>query len=81
VSGRRRARLSSSLFERLNLERLFTSAMAVGQGDYVLSRAAEYAKVRPPFNAPIGSYQSIQHLRFVKLCGPTCVMNFGPTLA
>jgi acyl-CoA dehydrogenase len=49
------------LFDWLNPERLFTSAMSVGQADHVLSRAAEYAKVRAPFDAPIGSYQSIQH--------------------
>lgn len=49
------------LFDWLNPERLFTSAMCVGQGDHVLARAAEYAKVRSPFKAPIGSYQAIQH--------------------
>lgn len=49
------------LFESLNSERLLLGAMNVGQADHVLKRAAEYAKVRAPFNTPIGAYQSIQH--------------------
>ena len=49
------------LFESLNSERLLVAAMNVGQADYVLNRAVEYAKMRAPFGAPIGSYQSIQH--------------------
>ena len=49
------------LFSSLNSERLLIAAMNVGQADYVLKRAAEYAKVRAPFGAPIGSYQSIAH--------------------
>lgn len=49
------------LFDSLNPERLLVAAMNVGQADYVLKRAAEYAKVRAPFNTPIGAYQSIQH--------------------
>ncbi|MFY9326536.1 MAG: acyl-CoA dehydrogenase family protein [Georgfuchsia sp.] len=50
-----------ALFDCLNPERLLVSAMSVGQADYVLGRAVEYAKVRAPFDAPIGSYQSVQH--------------------
>jgi acyl-CoA dehydrogenase len=50
-----------ALFDCLNPERLFASAMCVGFADHVLNRAVEYAKVRAPFGAPIGSYQSIQH--------------------
>lgn len=49
------------LFSSLNSERLLVAAMNVGQADYVLNRAAEYAKVRAPFGAVIGSYQSIAH--------------------
>jgi acyl-CoA dehydrogenase len=49
------------LFESLNSERLLVAAMNVGQADYVLNRAAEYAKIRAPFGQPIGAYQSIQH--------------------
>lgn len=49
------------LFESLNSERLLVSSLNVGQSDYVLNRAAEYAKVRAPFGTPIGAYQSIAH--------------------
>jgi acyl-CoA dehydrogenase len=49
------------LFDSLNPERLLVAAMNVGQADYVLDRAVEYAKVRAPFDKPIGAYQSIQH--------------------
>lgn len=51
----------SILFESLNSERLLVAAMNVGQADYVLNRAAEYAKMRAPFGTPIGAYQSIAH--------------------
>lgn len=51
----------SILFESLNSERLLVAAMNVGQADYVLNRAAEYAKMRAPFDTPIGAYQSIAH--------------------
>ena len=51
----------NSLFDSLNPERLLVAALNVGQADYVLNRAAEYAKVRAPFDKPIGAYQSIQH--------------------
>ncbi|MGK2286355.1 acyl-CoA dehydrogenase family protein [Pedomonas sp. V897] len=49
------------LFDSLNPERLLVAAMNVGQADYCINRAAEYAKVRAPFDKPIGAYQSIQH--------------------
>lgn len=49
------------LFESLNSERLLVAAMNLGQADYVLKRAAEYAKMRAPFGTPIGAYQSIAH--------------------
>lgn len=51
----------SILFDSLNPERLLVAAMNVGQADYCIKRAAEYAKIRAPFDKPIGSYQSIQH--------------------
>jgi alkylation response protein AidB-like acyl-CoA dehydrogenase len=50
-----------ALFDCLNPERLLVGAMCVGLADYILNRAVEYAKVRAPFDAPIGSYQSVQH--------------------
>lgn len=49
------------LFEGLNSERLLVGAMNLGQADYCINRAVEYAKVRAPFDTPIGAYQSIQH--------------------
>jgi alkylation response protein AidB-like acyl-CoA dehydrogenase len=49
------------LFDSLNPERLLVAAMNVGQADYVLKRAVDYAKERAPFDTPIGAYQSIQH--------------------
>lgn len=50
-----------ALFHLLNAERLLVAALNVGNADFVLQRAADYAKVRNPFDKPIGSYQSIQH--------------------
>jgi acyl-CoA dehydrogenase len=49
------------LFDSLNPERLLVAAMNVGQADYCINRAVEYAKVRAPFDTPIGAYQAIQH--------------------
>lgn len=49
------------LFESLNSERLLCGAMNIGQADYCINRAVEYAKIRAPFDTPIGAYQSIQH--------------------
>ncbi|HSV83215.1 MAG TPA: acyl-CoA dehydrogenase family protein [Ramlibacter sp.] len=50
-----------SLFDCLNPERLLVGALCLGTADFVLGRAVEYAKVRAPFDVPIGSYQSVQH--------------------
>jgi acyl-CoA dehydrogenase len=50
-----------AIFDSLNPERMFAAAKYVGLADHVLARAAEYAKVRAPFGAPIGTYQSISH--------------------
>ena len=49
------------LFDCLNPERMLVSARIIGLSDYVLRKASDYAKVRAPFDAPIGAYQSIQH--------------------
>jgi acyl-CoA dehydrogenase len=49
------------LFDWLNPERLYVGAMNVGMADHVIGRAVDYAKIRAPFDAPIGSYQGIQH--------------------
>jgi acyl-CoA dehydrogenase len=49
------------LFDALNPERLLVAAKAIGIGNYALAKAIEYAKVRAPFDKPIGAYQSVQH--------------------
>lgn len=49
------------LFDVLNPERMFISAQTIGLGEWILEKGVEYAKVRAPFDRPIGSYQSVQH--------------------
>lgn len=49
------------MFESLNSERLLVAALNIGQADHCITRGAEYAKTRAPFDTPIGAYQSIQH--------------------
>lgn len=48
------------LFEGLNVERLMIAAIAVGLGDFALSKAVDYAKTRRVFDVPIGSHQGVQ---------------------
>jgi acyl-CoA dehydrogenase len=50
-----------AMFDCLNPERMMVTAANVGQADYVLRKAADYARTRAPFDVPIGSYQSVQH--------------------
>lgn len=50
-----------SVFDCLNPERLMAAAFNVGLTDFLLNKAAAYARERAPFGAPIGSYQSVQH--------------------
>ncbi|CAM5304818.1 acyl-CoA dehydrogenase family protein [Streptomyces pseudogriseolus] len=49
------------LFAGLNPERIMTAAFAIGMGRFALSRAAEYARERTVWKAPIGSHQAIAH--------------------
>ncbi|RYY28480.1 MAG: acyl-CoA dehydrogenase [Sphingomonadales bacterium] len=49
------------LFHALNPERLSVASMSIGLGELVLRKGVEYAKIRAPFDAPIGSYQGVQH--------------------
>jgi acyl-CoA dehydrogenase len=49
------------MFDSLNPERMMVTAANVGQADYVLNKAADHARIRAPFDVPIGSYQSVQH--------------------
>jgi alkylation response protein AidB-like acyl-CoA dehydrogenase len=49
-----------ALFEGLNVERLLIASIAVGLGDFALSKAVDYAKSRRVFDVPIGSHQGLQ---------------------
>lgn len=49
------------LFDTLNVERMTTAACCSGTGLYALDQAADYARDREVFDAPIGSHQAIQH--------------------
>lgn len=50
------------LFDALNPERISSAAFAVGSVDYFLNKAVNYANQRVVFgDAPIGSYQAVQH--------------------
>jgi acyl-CoA dehydrogenase len=50
-----------AMFDSLNAERVVISAWTIGLGDYALAKAVEFAKVRAPWGAPIGSYQAVAH--------------------
>lgn len=50
-----------AMFDCLNPERLLAGGMNVGLAEYMLDRGVDYAKVRAPFDVPIGAYQSIAH--------------------
>jgi len=50
-----------ALFDGLNPERLLGASHAVGVGRWGIELATAYAREREVFNAPIGSYQAIQH--------------------
>ena len=49
------------LLEFANSERISIAACAVGVGQAAVERAADYASERVVFDAPIGSYQGVQH--------------------
>jgi alkylation response protein AidB-like acyl-CoA dehydrogenase len=50
-----------ALFDCLNPERLMSAAINVGLSDYLLNKAADYARERAPFGKPIGTYQGVAH--------------------
>mgnify|MGYP001218848037 CR=1 FL=1 len=50
-----------ALFDCLNPERLMAGGMNIGLAEFILNKGVEYAKVRAPFDVPIGVYQSISH--------------------
>ena len=49
------------VFDGLNPERIMTAALAIGAARRALEQAAEYARERVVWNAPIGSHQGISH--------------------
>ena len=49
------------LLEFANSERISIAANAVGVGQAAVEKAADYAAERVVFDAPIGSYQAVQH--------------------
>ena len=49
------------LLEFANSERISIAACAVGAGQAAVEKAADYASERVVFDAPIGSYQGVQH--------------------
>ena len=51
----------SQVFHGLNPERITGAAICVGIGRYALDRAAEYARGRDVWGAPIGTHQGVSH--------------------
>jgi alkylation response protein AidB-like acyl-CoA dehydrogenase len=49
------------VFDGLNPERIMTAALALGAGRRALAQAAEYARERTVWSAPIGTHQAISH--------------------
>ncbi|MDQ6658615.1 MAG: acyl-CoA/acyl-ACP dehydrogenase [Actinomycetota bacterium] len=49
------------LFDGLNPERIATAALCVGIGRFALEQAADYARTRVVWGAPIGSHQGVAH--------------------
>ena len=50
-----------ALFAGLNPERITVAAFSIGTARYALAKAAQYAKERTVWQAPIGSHQAISH--------------------
>lgn len=49
------------LFAGLNPERIMAASQALGLGRYALARAADYARTRTVWDAPIGAHQGLAH--------------------
>jgi alkylation response protein AidB-like acyl-CoA dehydrogenase len=49
------------VFHGLNPERITGAALCLGIGRYALARAAQYARVRTVWEAPIGTHQGVAH--------------------
>ncbi len=51
----------AQVFHGLNPERITGAALCVGVGRYALNRAAQYARTRTVWDAPIGTHQGVAH--------------------
>jgi alkylation response protein AidB-like acyl-CoA dehydrogenase len=51
----------ATVFDGLNPERIMTAANAIGLARRALDQAAEYARTRTVWSAPIGTHQAIAH--------------------
>lgn len=51
----------AEVFHGLNPERIVGAAICVGVGRFALAKAAEYARTRNVWDAPIGSHQGVSH--------------------
>jgi alkylation response protein AidB-like acyl-CoA dehydrogenase len=51
----------AAVFDGLNPERIMTAALALGAARRALAQAAEYARERVVWSAPIGAHQGISH--------------------
>jgi alkylation response protein AidB-like acyl-CoA dehydrogenase len=49
------------LFHGLNPERIMTASLALGAGRRALAKAADYARERTVWSAPIGTHQGVAH--------------------
>jgi len=49
------------VFHGLNPERITGAALCVGVGRHALDRAAQYARTRTVWNAPVGAHQGLAH--------------------
>jgi alkylation response protein AidB-like acyl-CoA dehydrogenase len=51
----------AQLFAGLNPERIMAASMSTGMARYALRKAADYARTRNVWGAPIGSHQGVAH--------------------
>ena len=49
------------IFDGLNPERIMGASLALGLGRYALEKAAQYARERTVWSAPIGTHQGVAH--------------------
>src|SRR4051812_13202070 len=51
----------AAVFDGLNPERIMTASLALGAGRRALAKAADYARERTVWSAPIGTHQGVAH--------------------